>query len=78
VPSNIEEPLSIDTDFSDMNDDEFANFMKYANFTCKFTIGDETIITKGYMTTDDGTVVDPDSKTRPTRIAFYSPKGFHN
>jgi hypothetical protein len=56
-----------------MDKEEYEAFINYANFTAKFQLGDEVIVTKGHMQAEDGSIVTPDSSTRPTRISFYSP-----
>ena len=48
VPRNLQVPLLIETNFHwDNNNPEL--FFKYANFTCKSTVGDEVKITQGRM-----------------------------
>ena len=44
VPSNLQVPLIIETDFHWENNDK-EMFSKYANFTCKFTLGNQTKVT---------------------------------
>ena len=48
VPKNIQVPLLIETNFFWQNNDP-DRFYKYANFTCKFTVGDEVKVTQGRM-----------------------------
>lgn len=50
VPANMQVPLIIDTDFHWNNNDK-EMFHKYANFTCRFTIGDKQVVTSGRMET---------------------------
>ena len=48
VPRNLQLPLMIETEFHWDNND-IEKFMKYSNFTCKFTVGDSVKITQGRM-----------------------------
>ena len=44
VPRNMQFPLIVTTDFHwDKNDKEL--FQKYSNFTCRFTLGEEVVVT---------------------------------
>ena len=50
VLRNMQVPILIDTNFHwDRNDKEM--FRKFANFTCRWTLGDEVITTQGRMET---------------------------
>jgi len=50
VPRNMQVPLLIETEFHwDKNDKEM--FRKFANFTCRFTLGDQVVTTQGRMET---------------------------
>jgi len=50
VPRNMQVPLLIATDFFWQNNDK-EQFGKYANFTCRFTLGDKQVVTQGRMET---------------------------
>lgn len=50
VPNNFNHLLYVDTDFFwDSNDFDIYN--RHGNFTCKFTVGDETVYTVAKMET---------------------------
>ena len=52
VPKNFHNNLlHIETDFFWENGNDFEIFKKHGNFTCKFTVGDETVYTMGRMET---------------------------
>lgn len=75
VPSNIQMPIMVDTDFHwDLNDYDKVN--KHANFTCRFKVKDEVVYTEGRM---DGIPLgslydDVDGKTLPNHVVCASPK----
>ena len=50
VSRNIQVPLLIETNFFWNNNDK-EKFAKYANFTCRFTIGETQVVTLGRMET---------------------------
>ena len=48
VPANIQVPLLIETNFYWESNDPMR-FWRYANFTCKFTLGEDELVTQGRM-----------------------------
>ena len=44
VPRNLQVPLMIETNFH-WDNNNVEQFIKYSNFTCKFTIGNEVKVT---------------------------------
>lgn len=48
VTKNLQVPLLIETNFHWENND-IDKFLKWANFTCRFTVGDEVKVTRGRM-----------------------------
>lgn len=48
VPRNLQVPLLIETDFHWQNND-YELFAKHSNFTCRFTVGNRTVVTLGRM-----------------------------
>lgn len=82
IPANLRTSIYIDTDFYWNEPNEYAYFLKHANFTCKYTIGDETVVKLGRMETKvaGGMYANNagDDSSYPSMVSCESPNNIHN